>query len=714
MNEQETQAPEAPGRENGGKLSPGRPLHWLTDKQAIIFGNAAAVILGLGYWNFRASNAVIRFVADFGPRQRDFEHLLSYGLPVIAVMMALLHGLPWWAAKRGLVPSRREGLVQLSRCLWPAIFMAVVLVFASFVYLFQEVRWLLWAPFVGLSLGMMAWQVGLWRERELPATEPLAPRQEDEEEQQAEEQPRWHRPYLYWMSGAVAGIVAIYTAWFGYLVTMRHFSIGTALHDFGIYDQLMYNTIQGRWFEAAMFNMDRIGYHLRDFDNHFFAEHFIPTFWIVTPFYWLFPHPVTVLMAQTVLLALAAVPVYLIALNKLRSPLLGVLFAGLFLMHPLIQQTNIKDIHIDSFAPVFLLGAFAAYLYKRMILFWVLTVLALGVKEEISVNVAAMGAFIFMGERDRKIGAVTFALGAAWFLIVIGWVMPYFRDGLPVRQIDRYGHLIPPDQRDPDAVLTKGMVLKAMLTNPGHLLGVMGDQLRIRGAFILLSPFALLGLWGRWAWLWILPMLAAAMLSGLFMQYEMIHHYGVTIVPAVTVASIYGAWWLLRRDLDPKAILPLPRVAGGAAILLFMFAITWYEHGFTPGGKRYDPIDYRILPHNQLAYDYLAEIPDDAAVSAQLELGGQLTQRRYIYCWPEVLDAEYIFLDTRGFSWPVNDREEFQEMVEELLHSEEWGLKLPYEDGYLLFKKGHPTDLNMDAYLRLDFSRYRPARYGGA
>lgn len=706
MSAPETQAHPSPHRPIEPPLAPGRPLRWLPDTQAIWFGHIAIVLLGLTYWNFRANSAITRlFGTDRDPMMRDVHQLFAYGVPVMLAMLAMLHGFSWWAARKGLIASKRDGLAQIGRTLWPALFTVPVLLIACFLWIFHEVRWLTWAPFQGLAIGMMVWQFYLWRQPLLPPHEPLQPG------------PGAPRPaYIYWVLGALAAVVCIYTAWFGYLVSWRHWSIGTALHDFGIYDQLMYNTMQGRWFEAGMFNSERIGYNLREFDNHFFAEHFIPTFWIVTPFYWLFPDAVTVLLAQTVLLALGAVPVYLIALNKLRSPLVGLAFAMLFLVHPLIQQTNIKDVHIDSFAPVFLLASFAAYLYKRWILYGVFLLLALGVKEEISVNVAAMGLFILLGERDWKAGLATFAAGVAWFVLVIGVVMPWYRDGLPVRQIDRYAHLIPPDQRDPDGVLTKGMVLKAMITNPLHVLELLSSQLRIRGAFILISPFALFALWGRWAWIWILPLLAAALLSGLFMQFEMIHHYGVTIVPAALVASIYGAWWLLRRDLEPEAPLPLARVAGLTAVLGFMILITSYEFGFQPGGKRYQAEDYTVYPHNELGFRYLEAIPDDddVIVSAQLELGGQLTHRRYIYTYPEVADAEYILLDTRGFYWPFSEEAEFRRHVVELLESDEWGLMLPYEDGYLLFKKGHPTDLNEATIPRLVFERYRPARYGGS
>ncbi len=688
-----------------GNLYPGKPLSWMTDRQAIWFGHGAILALGLAYWNFRANSAVTRMVRDFSPTMRDFEHFLAYGLPVIAGMMVLLHGLAFRTARKGHVPSRSVALAAYSRALWPALFSAVGLLIACFVWIFKDLRWFMWAPFQGLALGMMAWQAAVWWQAE------QSPRQTPDKEEGAEK-PGSRPLLLHWPVAALGAAIGLYVGWFGYLVTMRHFAIGTALHDFGVYDHLMYNTINGRWFEAGMMNGERMNYYLADFNNHFFAEHFIPTYWIVTPFYWLFPSAITVLLAQTVVLALAAVPVYLIAVKKLRSPIAGLLFALLFLVHPIIQQTNIKDVHVDFLAPVFLLGAFAAYLYGWRITYWVMVVLALGVKEEISVNVALMGVFLFLGEKERKLGAATFAVGALWFVLVVGFIMPWYRGGQPVRQLDRYNVLIPPEWLEREEVISKGLIVRAVLTHPLQTLELLLEQPRYRGAMMLVAPVAMLALWGRWIWLWILPILLAMSLTHSIHMQEMEHHYGSTLMPAVFIGSIWGAWRLFRRDLEPEAPLRGARLTGLSVVLLFMMAITSYEFGFNPGGKRYRPIDYTVLPHNKLAHTYLAAIPPDAIVSAQLEIGGQLTQRRFIYCFPDILDAEYIILDTRASFWPLHDEEEFRHEIGKLLESEEWGLKLPYDDGYLLFKRGHPPHLNLNASTRLVFEPYRPARYG--
>jgi hypothetical protein len=79
--------------------------------------------------------------------------------------------------------------------------------------------------------------------------------------------------------------------------------------------------------------------------------------------------------------------------------------------------------------------------------------------------------------------------------------------------------------------------------------------------------------------------------------------------------------------------------------------------------------------------------------------------------FPTMLDAEWVFLDTRAMYWPIGDVQEFEDRINDLLTNGEWGLVKPYEDGFLLFRKGHSTELNSTAFSNLDFKPYRRRRH---
>ncbi len=697
-NPSESPAPAAPPTGGIPAQPPGLALPCLPAKWAIWLGYAGAVCIGLVWWYHEASSPFYQWFFEGDFRTRHLEHLFFDGFRATYLLIGGMHLMAWWAARTGAVASRRAALADLGRVMVPGLLLVPILVAGFFMELRKQVLLLSWAPMVGLVFGLVVWRFLSWR-TPLPGGERL--------------RAAWRRlnstPAAVVIGVPLAVVIGFYIFWFVWLSVMRHHSFGTCMLDFTIYDQLMWNAVQGRWLECAFFNFEPFNYRLRDYGNNFFAEHFIPTFFLLFPFYWLFPSPLTLLVLEPFYLALAAVPVYFIARRKLNSQFIALVFSAAWLMNPILQQKTIKDFHVDGMVPLFLLGAVAAYLYGYRILYFVLLLLTLGCKEEMAVAVAALGVFLFFGEKDRKIGGATFALGVGWFIAVVMIVMPWFRGGEPVRHLGYFRYLVP--DAEPGDEITKGLLLKSVLTHPIHAFVEITTQARLRGLLYLIGPFALTALWSKWALVFVVPSMSIALLSGVHFQHTMEFQYGITILPMVAVASIYGMAEILRRGMKPEKPLPASGVAGGSLALLLAGFLLWGEYSFMPGGGRYDPVDYAVLPHNELAHEYLNAIPEDARVSAQIEIGSHLGQRRYIYMFPEILDAEYIMLDTRSLNFPMSDQE-YYGRVRALLNSGEWGVYMPYEDGFLLLKRGHPTGLNEDAARSITLEHYRPQRYG--
>lgn len=661
---------------------------------AVALGYLSAFFMALMYWNFRRDGPLFRLFQEFYLTNSDQERLLSYFLPILAIPILLVHVGAFFLKKWG---DGRQTHWQwagvLSLALWPGLLTAIGLCGAWYKFDWPNFYFPLicvFAPLYGLSLGNL-----VWRFMDLGFINSTLSEIDT-------------KKYLRIAFGLTGLFIFFYVGWFSYLTVIRHWAFWTCIHDYSLYDQILWNTVNGRPWECGLFNSEFMGYHLHDFGNQFFAEHFIPTFGLAIPIYWLFPYQETVGIVQTIFLGLAALPVFLIALKKLRSPLLGFLFAALFLTHPIVQQTNIKDVHADAFGPIFLLAAMACYLYGYKVLYFGMLLLALGAKEEYSVNVAAMGLFIFFGEKDRKLGILTTVLGMAWYVSVVGFIIPWFRGGEPIRHMYRYSNLLPPGSYDSIHDITTGDVLKSMITNPVFVAKDVITWNRIFSFLMLLAPFGMFILWARWVWLWILPVAAIPLLIGWDYQHSLGGWYGIPIIAAATVGSIYGAARFLRAGLEPNQPLPVPRLAAGALALAIPFGFLWYEMGFWPGGQRHEPEYFQRRPHHDLAFKFFEEIPDDAIVSAQIELGAQIAYRRFIYMYPEIDDASYIMLDTRAGPWPLDpEGEVWRGGVRDLLTNGEWGLILPYEDGYLLFKRGHSTEYNQDALKNLNFEHYR-------
>ena len=98
-------------------------------------------------------------------------------------------------------------------------------------------------------------------------------------------------PYL------VAGLASAYFLLYSVLSVLRHVTYHSFGPDLGIFDQVFWNTTQGRFFESTM--------SLVQAQPHsYLADHFSPVYLLLLPFYALVPRPETLLVIQTLFLAL--------------------------------------------------------------------------------------------------------------------------------------------------------------------------------------------------------------------------------------------------------------------------------------------------------------------------------------------------------------------------------------------------------------------------
>ena len=83
--------------------------------------------------------------------------------------------------------------------------------------------------------------------------------------------------------------------------------------------------------------------------------------------------------------------------------------------------------YIESAEPMLIFGALIARESRRLIVYWVLLVLALGCKEDVALYVAAFGIVVAVVERDRRVGIATTVLAVAWLAAALGFAIPFWR-----------------------------------------------------------------------------------------------------------------------------------------------------------------------------------------------------------------------------------------------------------------------------------------------
>jgi len=110
-----------------------------------------------------------------------------------------------------------------------------------------------------------------------------------------------------WLTLAAAFMFAVV---FGNLGVQNHRNFGTWSYDMGIYDQAIWLMSRGQSFMSVR-------------GMNVWGHHFNPVLLLFAPFYWFGAGPEFLYVVQACALAAAAVPIYLIARDKFKTPVDG-------------------------------------------------------------------------------------------------------------------------------------------------------------------------------------------------------------------------------------------------------------------------------------------------------------------------------------------------------------------------------------------------------
>jgi uncharacterized membrane protein len=230
-----------------------------------------------------------------------------------------------------------------------------------------------------------------------------------------------------WPAWVAAAAILLYIAVYFLFTLQRWLNFNAGAYDLGIQDQVVWNLAHGRGYASSVEV------------NNYLADHFKPLIALVAPLYWLYPSAAWLLAFQTIALALAAIPVYLLAARRLPGSLFGLLFAVLFLLYPSTGYLNRFDFHWEVTVIPLLLAAIVAA--DRHALGWASLWLALALlaKEEVGLTVAAYALWLAW-QGHRRFGLAWAVIGIAFSFTLLFAVIPALRQA-PSDTLTRYAWL---------------------------------------------------------------------------------------------------------------------------------------------------------------------------------------------------------------------------------------------------------------------------------
>jgi uncharacterized membrane protein len=326
--------------------------------------------------------------------------------------------------------------------------------------------------------------------------------------------------------GLLVVFMLIYAVDMSHQAVLRYDTFKATAFDLGNMDQVLWNTIHGRFFQFTNQAADWYGPPTR------LAIHFEPIILPLSLLYLFHADPRILLVFQTLVLVAGAVPVFLLTRKYLRDwPLLAAFMAGAYLLSPALLGLNIFDFHPVALATPLLLYALLALEYKRYIWFLIACIFAAACKEDVPLAVAGLGILVVWKYKLPRLGTVLIVGGLLWSLLAFKEIIPHFYPGL---QGNNYWY------RYEELGSSPGAAIENILLHPWILFTTFITLDRIYYLFGLVRSAGFLALLAPEWLIPALPSLAVNLLSTDSLLYSGVFHYNAVIIPFVMLASIHG------------------------------------------------------------------------------------------------------------------------------------------------------------------------------
>jgi len=425
-------------------------------------------------------------------------------------------------------------------------------------------------------------------------------------------------------------IISAFCLFFVRYTTLHHYRLQTRSYDLAIFDNLMWNLMRGEWFFSSP-ALGRAGSHLERHMNlmaHFFV-----------PFYALSQKADTLLIIQTVVCGLAALPIFLLAQKHLRSAWLALSVALAYALYPALHGPLFFDFHFLTLAPFFVAWTLYTFEAGKRYLFLLCWSAALLLREDIGAGLAFIFLFYSLKNiRHREAIALT-VLSALYFLVAKFIAIPLSGSGAM-----SYSFVY--DGLKPRGEVGFVGVVRTLVSNPLFAASFLLTEGRLVYVLSMLGPLLFLPLRVPRGWL-LLIYPAFVTLLPTDINPATIHlgfHYTAYWTPYVFAGAIHAIGWCKT---------PTGRTAAVLGILFASLAFSYQEGAlFRPPyfNAGFNKVQFSASAqdhHNHYdLYQLIQKIPKSASVAVTEMEAAHVSNRKYCFTMRYGHDnADYLLAD---------------------------------------------------------------------
>lgn len=430
-------------------------------------------------------------------------------------------------------------------------------------------------------------------------------------------------------------LALVFIVFVGGLTSLRYFAYKAPGFDFGIFTQMFHN-MKTTFLPNTTVELDKLSSH--------FQVHVSPIYYLILPFYYIFPHPITLQISQAVILASGLIPLYMLCKQFKLSSYVTFAIGVCYTFYPALSSGCFYDIHENAFLTPLILWLLYFIEKEKLRGMLAFSVLLFLVKEDAPVYVAFIGLYILIGKKQFKNGSIVFVLSVLYFVFVI-WLLKHFGEGAKFDRYDNYNY-------DGSGIIA---VIKAVFINPAYVLSQCMTQEKLLYVLKMLVPLAFLPLINKDFSKYILvgPFILVNLMSNYPYQHSIDFQYNFGVIAIFFYLLISN---IVDFKMQHRKMISL--FCATSAVILFSFT-TMSKIDIINEFKNNNE---RINSMNEC----VSMIPQSASVGASCYFVAHLYSHETLYELPTRNQTEYIIFDlkvkTNGANLSDYENDNYEEL----------------------------------------------------
>lgn len=432
--------------------------------------------------------------------------------------------------------------------------------------------------------------------------------------------------------------ILAYILFISLFTVTKHRNYCSFAWDLGIFNQAFWTTTK----EMSIFRNTCELFLVKS--GSFFGVHFSPILYSLIPVYTISKNPETLLIAQSIILGIAALPLYLFTKERINEKA-GLVASLIYLSNPMIHGINTYDFHVQCFIPLLVFSQFYYASKRRWKHYLSVSLFAFMIEEHLLYVLMALCGLkfiwpdrldVFHREKEnvrRKYLLPILVFGIYWIILSGQFIQFYNPDISPFLRAGRHYRILGVD----DPLKIAYYVFK----NPLAALSAFKYSIPQKGWYLLqfFGPFLFLPFLSPILTAPALIWLTISLLSNYEPYYSVGFQYPAYGLPIIFVSSVQGLKKVLIRWKNS-------RLHGN--LLKFFFILNFMNFfivsPISPIQTNFDYIPAYIKPHHEthsrIVLASLARIPTDSSIITQDNIFPHLSSREDAYVIPPMYEIE--------------------------------------------------------------------------